>query len=211
MADAPPDFADPRYFERVDTEPDTDFYRIPRLVIHVDEHASAALADWFAKTLPTGGDILDLMSAWRSHLPAGARYRSVTGHGMNVTELNENPALTARLIQDLNALPTLPFKDASFDAVLISFSMQYLTQPIAVLREIARVLRPGGRFHAAYSNRLFPTKAVAVWQACSDAERAHLIAAYLRQTGGFTDLAADRLVDAATGYDPLYVVSAAKI
>lgn len=210
MSEAP-DFADPAYFARADTTPDTDFYAQPRLVIHVDDHASAALADWFAKTLPAHGDILDLMSAWRSHLPAAARYRSVTGQGMNVTELTENPALTARFVQDLNLLPSLPFKDASFDAVLISFSMQYLTQPIAILREIARVLRPGGRFHTAYSNRLFPTKAVAVWQACSDSERAHLIAAYLQRAGGFSDLAAERLVDAASGYDPLYVVSATKL
>ena len=210
MSEAP-DFADPRYFERADASPDTDFYRSPRLVIHVDDHASAVLASWFGKALPANGDILDLMSAWRSHLPADASYRSVIGQGMNVTELRDNPALTAGLIQDLNAVPSLPFKDASFDAVLISFSMQYLTHPVEILREIARVLRSGGRFHTAYSNRLFPTKAVAVWQACSDPERAHLIAAYLQQAGGFTDIAADRLVDGASGFDPLYVVSASKI
>ena len=209
MSEAP-DFTDPHYFARADTEPDTDFYRSPRLVIHVDEHASATLSQWFAKVLPANGDILDLMSAWRSHLPADAAYRSVTGQGMNVIELRENPALTAGLIQDLNALPSLPFKDASFDAVLISFSMQYLTQPVAILRETLRVLRPGGRFHNAYSNRLFPTKAVAVWQSCSDTERAHLIAAYLHQAGGFTDLKAERLVDGVSGFDPLYVVSAVK-
>ena len=206
----PPDFTDPHYFERADPSPDTDFYRIPRLVIHVDDHASAALSQWFEKTLPADADILDLMSAWRSHLPAGARYKSVTGQGMNTIELWENPALTARLIQDLNALPALPFKDAAFDAVLISFSMQYLTQPVTVAREIARVLRPGGKFYTAYSNRLFPTKAVAVWQSCSDTERAHLIAAYLQQAGGFAKVAADRLVDGASGYDPLYVVSAVR-
>ena len=205
-----PDFTDPRYFERADPQPDTEFYRVPRLVIHVDEHASQTLAAWFARTLPADGDILDLMSAWRSHLPDEARFGSVVGHGMNATELNENPALTARVIQDLNTLPTLPFKIASFDAVLISFSMQYLTHPIAILREIARVLRPGGKFHTAYSNRLFPTKAVAVWQACSDVERAHLIAGYLHQAGGFTEITAERLVDEASGYDPLYVVSAGK-
>jgi SAM-dependent methyltransferase len=206
----PPDFTDPNYFARADPSPDTDFYRMPRLVIHVDEHASAALSQWFGNVLPSNGDILDLMSAWRSHLPAEAQYNCVIGHGMNVTELAENPALTARIVQDLNAQPALPFTDAAFDAVLISFSMQYLTQPIAVLREVARVLRPGGKFYTAYSNRLFPTKAVAVWQACSDTERAHLIAAYLQQAGGFANFAADRLVDGASGFDPLYVVSATK-
>lgn len=210
MSEAP-DFADPHYFERMDGEPDTKFYQEPRLVIHVDEHASAALAAWFAHALPAGGDILDIMSAWRSHLPADARYASVIGQGMNTTELSENPALSAGIVQDLNALPTLPFKDASFDAVLISFSVQYLIHPVDVTREIVRVLRPCGKLHVAYSNRLFPTKAVAVWQACSETERAHLIVAYMRQAGGFAAFEVDRLVDAASGCDPLVVVSATKI
>ena len=204
------DFANPRYFERMDESADRAFYQMPRLVIHVDEHASAMLADWLGANLPADGDILDLMSAWRSHLPADARYRRVVGLGMNTVELTENPALSGGVIQDINALPTLPFTDASFDACVISFSLQYLTQPVAVIAEIARVLRPGGKLHVAYSNRLFPTKAVAIWQACSDAERAQLIAAYLERAGGFTDIRAERLVDTASGHDPLYVVSATR-
>ena len=39
----------------------------------------------------------------------------------------------------------------------------------------AEVLLPGGGIYVAYTNRVFPTKAVAVWRACSDAERAQLI------------------------------------
>jgi len=204
------DFGNPRYFERMDESTDRAFYQMPRLVIHVDEHASAALSQWLGVNLPPDSDILDLMSAWRSHLPAGVRYSSVVGLGMNTVELNENPALGGAVIQDINALPTLPFKDAAFDACVISFSLQYLTQPVAVLAEIARVLKPGGKLHVAYSNRLFPTKAVAIWQACSDAERAQLIAAYAQQAGGFTEIRAERLVDSASGHDPLYVVSATR-
>jgi SAM-dependent methyltransferase len=204
------DFSDPRYFQRQDENADTHFYDMPRLVIHVDEHASATLAKWLEENLPPEGDILDLMSAWRSHLPEPNSYRTVVGLGMNTVELNENPALTAAVIQDLNAHPALPFKDNAFDACVISFSLQYLTQPVAVMAEIARVLRPGAKLHVAYSNRLFPTKAVAIWQACSDAERAQLIAEYARQAGGLTDMRAERLVDPMSGYDPLYVVSAAK-
>jgi SAM-dependent methyltransferase len=203
------DLSDPRYFQRQDESTDTRFYDMPRLVIHVDEHASATLATWLQENLPPEGDILDLMSAWRSHLPEPNRYRSVVGLGMNVIELNENPALSAAVIQDLNAHPALPFRDATFDACVISFSLQYLTQPVAVMAEIARVLKTGAKLHVAYSNRLFPTKAVAIWQACSDAERAQLIAEYIRQARDFTDARADRLVDPMSGYDPLYVVTAA--
>jgi len=38
----------------------------------------------------------------------------------------------------------LPFRDASFDVVMTAFVLQQVTDRIAVLREIYRVLRPGG-------------------------------------------------------------------
>ncbi|MGC0249989.1 demethylmenaquinone methyltransferase [Pseudactinotalea sp. Z1748] len=39
----------------------------------------------------------------------------------------------------------LPFADASFDAVTISFALRNLVDPVAGMREMARVTRPGGR------------------------------------------------------------------
>jgi demethylmenaquinone methyltransferase/2-methoxy-6-polyprenyl-1,4-benzoquinol methylase len=39
----------------------------------------------------------------------------------------------------------LPFRDASFDAVTISFGLRNLVDPDAGLAELARVTRPGGR------------------------------------------------------------------
>lgn len=204
-------FSDPSYYARVDETDDALFYQMPRLVIHVDDHASATLAEYFAGALPRGGRTLDLMSSYRSHLVESAGHGDVIGLGMNGPELRQNPALSAGLIQDINKLPTLPFADAVFDACILSFSMQYLTQPIAVLAEVARCLKPGGIFFTSYSNRLFPTKAVAVWRNCSDQQRAQLIGQYLDETGAFKDIKAQQLVDAASGFDPLYVVTGKKI
>ena len=51
-------------------------------------------------------------------------------------------------MHDLNADPVLPFADASFDAVLNCVSVDYLVRPVEVLAEVARVLRPGGRFYS---------------------------------------------------------------
>jgi len=39
----------------------------------------------------------------------------------------------------------LPFRDASFDHVTFTYLLRYVDDPAATLRELARVLRPGGR------------------------------------------------------------------
>jgi demethylmenaquinone methyltransferase/2-methoxy-6-polyprenyl-1,4-benzoquinol methylase len=39
----------------------------------------------------------------------------------------------------------LPFDDASFDAVTFTYLLRYVDDPGATLRELARVIRPGGR------------------------------------------------------------------
>ena len=39
----------------------------------------------------------------------------------------------------------LPFADASFDAVVFTFLLRYVEHPEPTIRELARVLRPGGR------------------------------------------------------------------
>ena len=136
----------PDYFRRVDESDDRDFYIMPRLVIHVDEHGSAALTEFYGRVLKSSARVLDLMSAYRSHLPVEGEYARIVGLGMNVTELLENTALRGGVVQDLNRLPALPFADDSFDACLISFSIQYLTQPVRVLADVARVLLPAAPF-----------------------------------------------------------------
>jgi ubiquinone/menaquinone biosynthesis C-methylase UbiE len=41
--------------------------------------------------------------------------------------------------------PNLPFGDGTFDAILVGLVIPYLEDPTRLLREIARILRPGGR------------------------------------------------------------------
>lgn len=43
----------------------------------------------------------------------------------------------------------LPFDDASFDGVIVKDVLEHVLEPVAVVREIARVLRPGGRVFAS--------------------------------------------------------------
>ena len=202
-----PSFADlpARAFTKADPSPDPLFYAQPRLVTHIDDDAIAVVTELYRELLPSGGAILDLMSSWVSHLPPEVRYGSVTGHGMNAVELDANGRLDRRLVRDLNADPSLPLPDASFDAACICVSVQYLQQPVSVLRDVRRALRPGGQCIITFSNRCFPTKAVAVWGALDGAGRRSLVSAYLDRAGFAAVQAFDPVGEDGPG-DPLHAV-----
>lgn len=195
----------PEAFAKQDRAPDTLFYAEPRFVTHIDDAAIDAVTDLYRTLLPPGGRILDLMSSWVSHLPAKATYAAVIGHGLNERELAANPRLTQRFVQDLNAHPILPLEDASIDAALICVGVQYLQDAVAVLREVARVLVPGAPVIITFSNRCFPTKAVAIWQASGGDDHARLIALYL-QHAGFSAIEARVLLPEGGPTDPLRAV-----
>ena len=170
-------------FAKIDAEEDDLFYEPPRLVCHIDEGAIAALTEFYRVALPAGGVLLDLMSSWVSHLPPEIDYAEVIGHGMNATELAANPRLTRWFVQNLNRDTKLPLADTSVDAAMICVSIQYLQQPVTLLREVRRVLRPGAPLVISFSNRCFWTKAVAIWRALDDDGHARLVERYLGRAG----------------------------
>jgi hypothetical protein len=170
-------------FNKIDAADDETFYDPPRLVYHIDEPAVAVLTEFYRTVLPAGGVLLDLMSSWVSHLPPEIEYAEVIGHGMNATELAANPRLSRWFIQNLNRDPRLPLPGSSVDAAMICVSIQYLQQPLAVLREVARVLRPDAPLVISFSNRCFWTKAVAIWRALDDEGHARLVELYLGKAG----------------------------
>ena len=184
----------PGAFAKLDNEDDEIFYEPPRLVCHIDDGAIAALTGFYRSVLPGGGVLLDLMSSWVSHLPPELTYGDVIGHGMNAAELAANPRLSRWFIQNLNRETSLPLGTASVDAAMICVSVQYLQQPVAVLRQVARVLRPGGPLVISFSNRCFWTKAVAIWRALDDKGHARLVERYLSDAG-FTGIETHQLAE----------------
>jgi SAM-dependent methyltransferase len=195
----------PGAFAKADTSSDTQFYAQARLVNHIDDRAIAGLTGLYREVLPAGGRVLDLMSSWVSHLPPEVRYAEVVGHGMNMRELQANPRLDRRFVQNLNENQVLPLEDASMDAACICVGVQYLQHPVEVLREVARVLLPGGPVVISYSNRCFPTKAVAIWQALEGPDQAGLIGLYLRRAG-FAEVEGREVVRGDRKGDPLWAV-----
>ena len=194
-------------FTKADPSPDPAFYRQPRFVTHIDDDAIAAVTGIYRDTLPAGGALLDLMSSWVSHLPSDVAYASVTGHGMNADELAANPRLTRWFLQDLNAAPSLQLETATYDGAMLCVSVQYLQRPVEVFRSVAQALRPSAPFVVSFSNRCFPTKAVAIWRALSGPDQQRLVAAYM-QAAGFIDLVgrAHTPAQSEAQSDPLWAV-----
>jgi len=204
----PPDIAltdlPPWAFEKDDPDDDAAFYAEARLVTHIDDGAIAALTEFYRRALPAGGVVLDLMSSCVSHLPPDVAYGEVIGHGMNGEELAANPQLTRWFTHDFNRDPVLPLEAASIDAATICVGVQYLQRPVPVFQDIARVLKPGAPLVISFSNRCFPTKAVAVWLRLDDRGHAALVEAYFRDAG-FGGIETQVLADGSRS-DPLLAV-----
>jgi SAM-dependent methyltransferase len=195
----------PEAYAREDESADGRFYAAPRRVVHLDDGAIAVLGRLYTEVLPAGGRLLDLMSSWRSHLPAGLAAREVVGLGLNADEMGDNPQLTKSVVHDVNREGRLPFADAEFDGAMCAVSIQYVLHPLRLLREVRRVLRAGAPFVVSFSNRCFPTKAVAVWLSTGDAQHLGLVRSYFESAGGWTAIAAEDRSPDGDG-DPLYAV-----
>ena len=193
-------------FRRYDETPDEQFYRTPRLVTHIDDRAIAAVTDLYREYFPQDGAVLDLMSSWVSHLPPEVSYRRVAGLGMNEEELRRNPRLDEYVVQNLNVNPQLPFEDGRFDGVGCCVSIDYLTRPVEVLREVGRILKPGAPTIISFSNRCFPTKAVAIWNQLDDKGHMRLVEGYLQEAGDFGNIRSLDRSPRRMFSDPLYAV-----
>jgi SAM-dependent methyltransferase len=192
----------PGFFDRMDPTPDGYFYATARLVTHIDEGAIAVVGALY-EDLGIDGEVLDLMSSWVSHFHRPPRRLTVLG--MNRHELEANPDAQVRVVHDLNAHPILPFADDSFDDAVCCVSVDYLTSPIEVFRDVARVVRPGGLFCCTFSNRVFATKAIRGWLTATDQQRCVIVMTYFREAGQWGEPSVRRTSVAQAG-DPLFGV-----
>ena len=199
-----PSHLKPEFFRRLDDSDDELFYLSPRFVVHIDDDAIKTVGEIYLSRLPRGGAILDLMSSWRSHLPPELRPARVVGLGLNRPEMEDNPALDEIVTHNLNRTAQLPFDDASFDGAVLTVSVQYLVHPLEVFADVGRVLKSGAPFIVTFSNRMFPTKAVAIWANASEQQRVELVSYYFTHSAAFEKI---ETVDLSSGEtDPLWAV-----
>jgi demethylmenaquinone methyltransferase/2-methoxy-6-polyprenyl-1,4-benzoquinol methylase len=72
--------------------------------------------------------------------------------GREVVGIDQSPEMLAQARRRLGGrvdlvegrAEALPFPDASFDALTFTYLLRYVDDPLATLRELARVVRPGG-------------------------------------------------------------------
>jgi SAM-dependent methyltransferase len=197
----------PELRSRMDESDDELFYVQPRFVVHIDDQAIADVAEIYERFLPKYCEILDLMSSWRSHLPQTLNPKRVVGLGLNRAEMTDNPALTDIVLHNVNRQPRLPFDDAFFDGAVMTVSVQYLTRPFEVFADVARVLRPGRPFIVTFSNRMFPTKAIALWQMANEQQRPEIVRRYFLEAGTFEKIEViDHSHRAGIPSDPIWAV-----
>ncbi|XP_010939942.1 uncharacterized protein [Elaeis guineensis] len=173
-------------FARFDESPDSLFYSEPRFVTHIDDPAIRALTNYYSKVFPPSNSpgvcLLDLCSSWVSHYPAGYRQDRIVGMGMNEEELKRNPV-----------------------------SVDYLTKPIEVFKEMQRILKPGGLAIMSFSNRCFWTKAISIWTSTGDVDHAWIVGSYFHYAGGFEPPVAVDISPNPGRSDPMYVVYSRKL
>jgi len=123
---------------------------------------------WAAKYAPDGplvGRRTSLSAAVSQYARAGDRVldlgcgtgelaRVLAAAGFRVTGCDISPQMLLRATRDHDRCAewvrlepdwrTLPFASAAFNVVVAASVLEYVTEPVAVLRECAQVLRPGG-------------------------------------------------------------------
>ena len=209
-------------FSRLDEADDRLFYARDRFVSHLDQVALETVEKIIdTLVVEEAPVILDLMASWDSHIPLRLRSSRIVGLGLNENELKRNSVLCEFLIHDLNGVPRLPFAENTFDVVVNTVSVDYMTQPVQVFRDVGRILKPGGLFLVIFSNRMFPEKAVEIWRRSNEEERILLVEDFFREAGVFEKTALfvskgkprpenDKYADQGIPSDPIYALYAEK-
>ncbi len=95
--------------------------------------------------VPRGARVLDVATG------TGAVALELLARGCSVVGIDQSPEMLAVARGRLPGVElvegraeALPFADASFDALTFTYLLRYVEDPVATLRELARVVRAGG-------------------------------------------------------------------
>jgi SAM-dependent methyltransferase len=104
----------------------------------LDRRHIAAFMAQAARALPDGSRVLDAGAG-------DAPYAGLFAHcEYRTSDWENSPHAGARSADVIGSLDALPVEDARFDAVMTTQVLEHVRDPRAVLRELCRVVRPGG-------------------------------------------------------------------
>lgn len=121
-------------------------YDLTNTVLSLGRDRSWRVATVRAVAAGPGETVLDLAAGTgTSTVPLAARGARVIGCDLSLGMLRDGKRRRPGLRLVAGDALALPFADATFDAVTMSFGLRNTTDPARALAEIARVTRPGGR------------------------------------------------------------------
>jgi SAM-dependent methyltransferase len=104
----------------------------------------------------------------------------------------------------------LPYEDATFDDVLCSGGVGSMTHPLETFAEVARVLKPRGRFVCTFSSAFYARSAVRGWASTDDAGRVRIVRKYFSLTPAFGGAESDLRTSLSGAGDRLWAVWATR-
>jgi SAM-dependent methyltransferase len=148
------------------------------------EHATARFQRWIAACVTPASRVLDLGCGRGGVVERLNTTGQWTGCDPDWRSLKEHRAIGLRRSQAFSE--RLPFADATFDVVIASWVLEHLPQPLVTWREVARVLRPGGRFFFLTPNRRHPIPRLSAWLARLRTLQAPLVTAIYQRAAADT-------------------------
>ena len=184
--------------------------------LQLDSNAIQQITKLYSQLLPKHSKVLDLMSSKSSYLAANYETGLLAGIGEDEEALSKNERLNTYQVQDLNTDTILPFEENSFDDAICTLSIECLSDPLKIIKEVARVVNSGGKFIITFSNSVSP-QSINLWGQLHPFERIQLVLEYFRKTEIFEDLntyskrgmlrtAKEKESDGKPLSDPIYAV-----
>ncbi len=182
---APFEYGDPIFFEQYPFDKLNDQAPLkPKL----DSNSTEQIAKLYSQLLPKHSKVLDLMSSQFSYLAGDYETGLLVGLGADEDALNKNQRLDTYQVQELNNDAILPFEENSFDDAICSLSIEYLTDPLKVMAEVARVVNSGGKFIITFPDNNLTSHTIKLWGQLHPFERMQLVLEYFRHNGLFIEL-----------------------